>query len=126
MTRMKDLSSIKKELKRLATQLPNVEDLKAELNRLASEIRKFDFTTALPTAQRDRLEKRYRELKRTLAEIQKRIDSNFEKVTSFVRRSREATAASSAAGRKTRQTVRKSKRQSSARKKVAKKVRRSK
>lgn len=79
--------TLKKEFKRLT----DVAELKKELNRLASEIRQFDFTTAIPASQRSRVEKRYRELRATLAQLQQRLDSSFSKVSSLLRRQK-ATA----------------------------------
>jgi predicted nuclease with TOPRIM domain len=98
-----DLSSLKKEFVRLT----DVQELKKELNRLSAEIRKFDLSTAIPSSQRARVDKRYRELKKRLSELQSRIDLSFAKVTSFVRQ---------AAGRST------SKAKSTSKKKTSRKV----
>lgn len=78
-----DLASLKKEFKRLT----DVNALKQELNRLASEIKNFDVTKAIPASQRTRVDKRYRELKKRVADLQKRLDQSFTKVASLVRRS---------------------------------------
>jgi hypothetical protein len=111
-----DLASLKKEFVRLT----DVEELKKELNRLAAEIRSFDLSTAIPTAQRVRLEKRYRELKKALADLQKRVDRSFAKVSSFVRQAASRSATQGAASKK--KSSRKSVRKGPARKKVSKKV----
>ncbi len=108
-----DLASLKKEFVRLT----DVEVLKTELNRLSAEIRKFDLATAIPTAQRKRLEKRYRELKTRLTDLQKRLDSSFAKVSSFVR---QAAGRSGTATTTAKKATRK--RAGPARKKVSKKV----
>lgn len=108
-----DLASLKKEFVRLT----DVNELKKELNRLAAEIRKFDLSTAIPAAQRTRLEKRYRELKKTLTQLQKRVDSNFAKVSSFVRQAANQTGRATA-----KKTSRKAAGKTTSRKKVAKKT----
>ena len=96
-----DLASLKKEFVRLT----DVNELKKELNRLAAEIRKFDLSTAIPAAQRTRIEKRYRELKKTLTQLQKRVDSNFAKVSSFVRQAANQTGRATASAKKTSRTA---------------------
>ncbi len=78
------LKSLKAELKRLS----DVDELKKELGRLASEVRAFDLTTALSPERRVRLEKRYKALRLTVVDLQKRIDTNFEKFVSLVRKNR--------------------------------------
>ena len=90
-----DLTSLKNELKKEFKRLTDVGELKSELNRLASEIKKFDLTTAIPPAQRTRLEKRYRQLKKRMTELQKSVDKTFAKVTALVRRSGTAKKATS-------------------------------
>ena len=112
-----DLASLKKEFARLT----DVQELKKELGRLSAEIRKFDLSTAIPAAQRARLDKRYRELRKRLAELQDRIDSSFAKVTSFVR---QAAGRSTSTARSTSQkkSSRKATGKGPARKKVSKKV----
>lgn len=116
-----DFASLKKEFLRLSSSIPtDVEQLKKELNRLAAEVRGFDFSAALPSAQRERLEKRYRELRQTLTDLQKRLDHSFERVSKFVRKS---------SGKKvsvTKKSSRKTAGSTTTRKKVAKKVRRAK
>lgn len=98
-----DLASLKKEFVRLI----DVQELKKEMNRLSAEIRKVDLTTAIPTAQRARVEKRYRELKKRLNELQKRVDTSFAKLTSFVRQAagRSTSSAKSASKKKTSRKV---------------------
>lgn len=95
-------SDLKKEFKRL-TEVGDLGKLKSELNRLANEIRNFDLTAAIPVAQRTRLEKRYRQLKKRMFELQKQVDQTFAKVTALIRRSGSAKKATS------RKAVRKSK-----------------
>jgi predicted nuclease with TOPRIM domain len=82
-----DLTSLKNEVKKEFKRLTDVGELKNELNRLASEIKKFDLTAAIPAAQRTRLEKRYRQLKKRMTELQKSVDKTFAKVSALVRRS---------------------------------------
>ena len=81
---MKDLNSLKKELKRLA----DVNVLKTELNRLASEIKRFDVhlhVTPQAKSRLVRLEKRFREVVRAVAVLQKDVDSSFAKFAKIVR-----------------------------------------
>jgi peptidoglycan hydrolase CwlO-like protein len=112
-----DLASLKKDFKRLT----DVDVLKQELNRLASELKKFDVAQAIPVAQRARLEKRYRNLKMVLTDLQKRVDSSFAKVASLLRRSGTVKKASA------RKTSRKAAPKKAPAKKAAKsKVRKSK
>ncbi len=82
-----DLTTLKNELKKEFKRLTDVGELKNEMNRLASEIKKFDLTSAIPVAQRTRFEKRYRQLKKRMAELQTSVDKTFAKVTALVRRS---------------------------------------
>jgi|GEM_PF-4010138 hypothetical protein len=118
-TDLASLKSIKKEIIRLT----DADELKKELNRLAAEIRKFDLSTAIPAAQRTRLEKRYRELKKTLVELQKRVDSSFAKVSSFVRKAANQTGRATAkASTSAKKTSRKTAGKTTSRKKVAKKT----
>lgn len=113
-----DLASLKKEFVRLT----DVEELKKELNRLAAEIRAFDLSTAIPTAQRVRLEKRYRELKKVLTDLQKRVDRSFAKVSSFVRQAANRSAMRTGTATAKKKSSRKGVRTGPARKKVSKKV----
>ena len=86
------LESLKKEFARLT----DVAILKSELSRLKDEVRKFDLSTAIPAAQRARLERRYRALRRALLDLQKRVDQSFSRVSSFVRKSTESGAQANA------------------------------
>jgi ABC-type phosphate transport system auxiliary subunit len=116
-----DLASLKKEFVRLT----DVAVLKKELNRLSAEIRKFDLATAIPTAQKKRLEKRYRELKNRLTDLQKSLDLSFAKVSSFVRQAAGRASQTSKTTTAKKATSKKTSRKtaaSPARKKVSKKV----
>jgi Skp family chaperone for outer membrane proteins len=98
---MKDLNTLKKELTRLA----DVDMLKKELSRLAGEIKDFDVHVALSPQAKSRLtklEKRFRELMKRLARLQKEVDRSLAKFVKLVRRS-----TGTAAAKKSRRTTKK-------------------
>lgn len=106
---MKDLNSLKKELKRLA----DVDVLKKELNRIAGEIKTLDVHVAIsPKAKQrlNKLERRFRELMKRLTTLQKDVDRTFSKFMTLVRRTT-GTA-----------TARKSARKSPAKKKTSRRA----
>lgn len=65
-----------------------LQTIRKELNRLASEIRGFDLAKALPVERREMIEKQYKALRETLRDLQKRVDTSFEKFVSLVRKNR--------------------------------------
>ncbi|MES2854366.1 MAG: hypothetical protein V4692_00805, partial [Bdellovibrionota bacterium] len=70
-------------------------------NRLAGELKKFDITSTLtPQARQrlDRLERRFRDVMKTVSELQKEVDSSFERFAKLVRKSRAANSAKAARG----------------------------
>ena len=101
---MKDLNSLKKELKRLA----DVNVLKKELGRLASEIKRFDVNIHLTPQAKSRLarlEKRFREVVRAVGELQKDVDSSFAKFAKLVRSGRSSARKASKTTKKTSRRV---------------------
>jgi hypothetical protein len=103
-----DLNSLKKELSRLT----DIKYLKKELNRIAGEVRNFqvrDLPLTPQARQRiEQLEKRFRELMKNLAQVQKQVDTNFDKLMKVVRRkgkSRKATAKKAAKKATTRKAT---------------------
>ncbi|HVK61901.1 MAG TPA: hypothetical protein VM432_10140 [Bdellovibrionales bacterium] len=94
-----DLNYLKKELKRLA----DMQYLKKELNRIANEIKNFDLSSALtPQARQrlDHLERRFKEVLKGLADLQKQVDSNLDRFMKLVRKSKTSTVKSAARGKK--------------------------
>jgi hypothetical protein len=94
-----DLNSLKKELKRLA----DTPYIKKELHRLAGEIKKFDLSASLTPQARQRLtrlERRFREVLKRLAEIQKEVDSSFESFVKLVRKNRGTSSAARGSAKK--------------------------
>ncbi len=104
-----DLKSLKKELKRLA----DIETLKNELNRIASDIKKFDMhITLTPQAQSKLalLERRFRQLLKSLTDLQKQVDSRLGRLVKLVRKAtgKKGRAKTKKTARKTaRKTTRK-------------------
>jgi hypothetical protein len=85
-----DLNSLKKELSRLT----DTRYLKKEIGRITNELKSFDMGLNLNSQARirlDQLEKRFRELLKSLADLQKQVDVNLEKVMNMVRRSNPST-----------------------------------
>lgn len=94
-----DLNSIKAELKRLA----DVDTLKKELNRLAADIKNFDLSQSLTPqakARVQKLEKRFKELKATLQDLQTKADAAFEKFATLVGRSKKTAKAARSSTKK--------------------------
>jgi hypothetical protein len=114
-----DLNSLKRELSRLT----DTRYLKKEIGRITNELKSFDMGLNLNSQARsrlDQLEKRFRELLKSLTDLQKQVDVNLEKMMSMVRRSnpgaKKTTRKQSTAARK------KTKKKSSATRKPAKKT----
>lgn len=79
-----DLNSLKKELGRLT----DVNYLKKELNRIAAEVKNFDvhpYLTPQARTRLERLEKRFRELLKSLTVLQKQVDTNLVKLKKIVK-----------------------------------------
>jgi hypothetical protein len=79
MTTQVNWQKIRTEINRLT----DVEQLKSEVQRIGAEIRKFDFHTVLsPAAQQKlkRFEKRYNTLLRSIAQAQRQMDREFNRI----------------------------------------------
>lgn len=93
-----DLNSIKRELSRLA----NVEYLKKELNRIAHEVKNFDEYIPLNNQAKKRLtqlERRFRDLMKSVGRLQQQIDSNLSRFLKSMRGSKAAKTARSSTKR---------------------------
>lgn len=123
-----DLNSLKKEL----SKLTDVKYLKKEINRIAEEIRK-DVNNNLTPQARERfkqLETRFRDVMKTLNDLQKQVDSNLEKIVDAVRdktgtgstKKRRSGKSSSSKKSAARKTTKKAGAKTSQKKKTAKKA----
>lgn len=87
-----DLNSLKSELSRLT----DIKYLKKELNRIAGEVKKFDVHRHLNPQARERLEaleERFRDLLKTLQDLQKQVDSNLDRLLQVMRSFRNGKSA---------------------------------
>jgi hypothetical protein len=84
---MTDLNSIKKEIGKLT----DLDYLKAELNRIAVEIKKFDVHVSLTPQTKDKLdqlEKRFRDVLKTINQMQSQVDREIVKFMKVVKKTR--------------------------------------
>ncbi len=102
-----DLNSLKKELGRLT----DINYLKKEINRVAGEVKKFDVHINLTPQAKGRVEKlerRFRDLLKTLAELQQQVDENLDKVMALVRGGKSGKSTTARASTKKAKTSKKS------------------
>lgn len=98
-TDLNSLKAIKSELKRLA----DVDTLKKELNRLATDIKNFDLSQSLTPqakARVEKLEKRFKQLKASLQDLQTKADAAFDKFAALVGRSKKTAKATRTSAKK--------------------------
>jgi hypothetical protein len=103
------LNSIKRELLRLA----DLDTLKKELKRVATEIKNHEVHINLtPSAARrlEVLEQRFRDLLKRVSELQKQVEGNFEKFVRLVKKStaRKGKKSQRSAGKTSKKAAKKS------------------
>lgn len=113
-----DLNLLKSELSRLT----DIKYLKKELNRIAGEVKKFDVHRHLSPQARERLEaleERFRDLLKTLQDLQKQVDANLERLLETMRSFRGNTGRKKKAKRTTKKTAKKTTKKAASTKKKA-------